>query len=297
MPDDSSFDLTGRPILVAHDGGPRSRGAVCVAAALARDRGARPVLLHVLDPTGQPVPPGVMSLLAAGEALLGEDAHAEQERLLREQSAEWAREAASWPAHVRVGQAALQIAAEAERQRAALVLMGMHAHGRAARLVRDETTLHVMRVVSMPVLALLPSADRLPQRVIVGVQLDRASDAAALAAAAVAAPGATLQLVHVRAPEGAPDETPSDFGTLLSELGARITALGGTSPARVEHAVLHHRDPAAALIALAEQTSADLIAVASRRHDRLERWLVGSVTTRLARDGGQSLLVVPPAAR
>jgi hypothetical protein len=39
-----------------------------------------------------------------------------------------------------------------------------------------------------------------------------------------------------------------------------------------------------------------VVAVGSRRHDWLDRALLGSVITELARDGRHSLLVVPPPA-
>ena len=55
-------------------------------------------------------------------------------------------------------------------------------------------------------------------------------------------------------------------------------------------------DPARELRALAERAGAQLIAVGSHRHELLERWLLGTVTSDLVRDGRVSLLVVPPAA-
>ena len=49
------------------------------------------------------------------------------------------------------------------------------------------------------------------------------------------------------------------------------------------------------LLAFATERGADLIAVGSQRHERVERWIVGSVTTEIVRDGRCSVLVIPPA--
>jgi nucleotide-binding universal stress UspA family protein len=37
-----------------------------------------------------------------------------------------------------------------------------------------------------------------------------------------------------------------------------------------------------------------MLALGSVRHGRIERWIVGSVTTDIARNGRHSMLVVPP---
>jgi nucleotide-binding universal stress UspA family protein len=62
---------------------------------------------------------------------------------------------------------------------------------------------------------------------------------------------------------------------------------------RIESSV-RHGAPAEELLAHAEEVGADVIAVGSLRHERLERWLLGSVTTAVVRDGRCSVLVIPP---
>ena len=58
--------------------------------------------------------------------------------------------------------------------------------------------------------------------------------------------------------------------------------------------VTRHGVPAAELLAWADESRADLVAVGSLRHERLERWILGSVTTEVIRDGRCSVLVIPP---
>ncbi|HEX5973411.1 MAG TPA: universal stress protein, partial [Gemmatimonadaceae bacterium] len=57
------------------------------------------------------------------------------------------------------------------------------------------------------------------------------------------------------------------------------------------------RQIAELLVEYADTTSADLIAAGSARLSRVDRWMLGSVSTDLVRDGRYSVLVVPPAGR
>jgi nucleotide-binding universal stress UspA family protein len=62
--------------------------------------------------------------------------------------------------------------------------------------------------------------------------------------------------------------------------------------------VLHHelkRQVAELLLEQADTLSVDMIAAGSARLSRVDRWMLGSVTTDLVRDGKYSVLVVPPA--
>jgi nucleotide-binding universal stress UspA family protein len=67
----------------------------------------------------------------------------------------------------------------------------------------------------------------------------------------------------------------------------------------VEHVVLRHapgRTMSEMLLDHADGTPANMIALGGMRLGRVERWVLGRVTTDVARDGRHSLLVVPPAA-
>jgi nucleotide-binding universal stress UspA family protein len=79
----------------------------------------------------------------------------------------------------------------------------------------------------------------------------------------------------------------SAFEQLVRELAA--------PPGVHVECVTRHGVPAAELLACADESRADLIAIGSLRHERLERWILGSVTTEIVRDGRCSVLVIPPA--
>jgi nucleotide-binding universal stress UspA family protein len=75
-----------------------------------------------------------------------------------------------------------------------------------------------------------------------------------------------------------------------------VRELGGDHGG-IDHVVLPHETrgtPAEALLDYAEETRCDLIAAGSAHHGRVERWMVGSVSTELVRDGRRSVLIVPP---
>jgi nucleotide-binding universal stress UspA family protein len=64
-----------------------------------------------------------------------------------------------------------------------------------------------------------------------------------------------------------------------------------------DHVVLHTappQSPAQALLEYAEEVGCDLITAGSVQHSRLDRWMVGSVSGELVRDGRRSVLIVPP---
>ena len=51
------------------------------------------------------------------------------------------------------------------------------------------------------------------------------------------------------------------------------------------------------LLSWADGADVDMLALGSMRHGRVERWILGSVTTDIARDGRRPMLVVPPGDR
>jgi nucleotide-binding universal stress UspA family protein len=56
-------------------------------------------------------------------------------------------------------------------------------------------------------------------------------------------------------------------------------------------------NPAQAILEYADEIGSDLITAGSVQHSRLDRWMVGSVSGELVRDGRRSVLVVPPRRR
>jgi nucleotide-binding universal stress UspA family protein len=183
-------------------------------------------------------------------------------------------------------------------------VMGLRHHGVVDRILRDETTLTVARRAHGAVLGVTPTLIGLPHRAIVGVDFGPASIRAARAALDVlghrpSAEGTMLRLVYVdrSGVDGRREDTAGE--ALIKHLGVDsafeelVRELAAPPRVRVE-CVIRHGVPSAELLSCADESRADLIAVGSLRHERLERWILGSVTTEVVRDGRCSVLVIPP---
>lgn len=290
------------PILVAIDRTPLAAFAARVAGAVA-DRVHAPVqLVHVLDARGAPLPPPldlVAGLSDADAATAVEDTLAQDLRAqLRGAGSETPPAVVDWPVRIGVGIPAEVLVAEAAAAGAGLLVLGLRRHGPLGRVFEDETVLEVLRRVACPVLAVAPELRTLPRCVVVGIDFSRTSAGAARIAAALLAPEGRLVLAYV--PRGLP-LAPDDGESVVHALGvqAAFAALRAELPPAlsVEQVVLERegRGPAERLLGLAQEIGADLVATGGRRYGRVERWMLGSVTTDLARDGRCSLLVVPPA--
>jgi nucleotide-binding universal stress UspA family protein len=204
-----------------------------------------------------------------------------------------------WPVHVMIGTPATAIAQEGKRLHAALIVIGLRRHGAFDRAVHDETTLSVIRRAHCPVLGVIPGRDTLPQRALAAVDFGRSSLAAARRAASLLGAGSTLLLAYV---PPLVSEGMEEGETLIRELGvASAFARCDQELARpgldLDRVVLHHKLPtsvAKLVLEYAVASRADLVAAGSMRHGRLDRWLLGSVSTELVRDGRRSVLIVPP---
>jgi nucleotide-binding universal stress UspA family protein len=290
------------PVLLAVDDTSARDAAARLALDLAARRGAHVQLLSVVDTRPAPIPPPLDLALALADGAYGESIHAQRKRELLAAVSTTLGQPVEWPVEVKLGTPSHAIVDEAQRIEASLVVMGLRRHHALERALHDETTLNVMRTAPCPVVGVTPELAGLPRRVLAGVDFSRASVAAARAAKALVADDGALVLVYVAPP--ATMYLPDDGERVIHELGVaaafkwldhELGAAGrGTA---IEHVVLQHepgRSVCELLLGYAGQARADMIALGSMRHGRVERWMLGSVTTDLARDGSRSLLVVPP---
>ncbi len=296
--------LRYRPIVVAVTGDADGAAPVRVASALEQRFGSLVSAVQVLDVSDLPLPIPLPSAFTFARELIGDAPYAEDARARRRQFADWLGKPNEWPVHISVGSAPYEILGYAERQDAALIVMGLRHHGVVDRILRDETTLTVARRAHGAVLAVVPDLRRLPRRAMVGVDFGPASIRAARAAFDVLArptlaDAPVLRLVYVdrSGVEGAHEDTAGE--ALIKHLGVEaafeqlVRELSAPPGVRVE-CVTRHGPVAAELLACADESRADLIAIGSLRHERLEQWILGSVTTEIVRDGRCSVLVIPP---
>ena len=293
------LDLAGRAVLLATDGSPGALAGACVAQALAAKYQAVVYAVKVVDTRPAPIPPLLDLALAIGDALVDPALHAVQAQEVRAAIGAATGRMVDWPVQITLGTPASAIAKEARRIGAALVIVGLRRHGRLERAVADETALNVMRNAPCPVLGVVPEMRALPVRVLAAVDFSESSLSAARTARAVVGDAATLVLAYV------PPLTPfmqDDGERVIHELGVqasfeRTARELGEDGVRFDHVVLHHQRPrptAEMILEYADGASIDLIAAGSARHSRIDRWMMGSVSTELVRDGSRSVLIVPP---
>jgi nucleotide-binding universal stress UspA family protein len=292
------------PIVVALSGGADGAGPVRLAAVLERRFGSRVSAVHVKDTSGLPLPAPLPAAFTYARELIGDAPYAKDAAACRVQCSDWLGGPNEWPIRIAVGPAASEVLRYAQREGAALIVMGLRRHGVVDRVLRDETTLVVARRARATVLGVAPSLQTLPRDAVVGVDFGPASVRAARAALDVlaqptAADPTTLRLVYVdrSGVDGTHEDTAGE--ALIKQLGVTaaferlVTDLAAPRGVRVEW-VVRHGEPADELLAYAEESRADLIAIGSLRHERIERWILGSVTTEVIRDGRCSVLVIPP---
>ena len=296
-----TLQLAGRPVLLATDGSPASIAAARVASDLARVHQADVHVVSVMDTRSAPMPPPLDMAIGIADAVAGAGIHAEQLAEVRANLETALGERVSWKIRTVLGTPAQAIVREARRLSSALVVIGLRRHGRMDRALHDETTLEVMRRAGSPVLGVAAGATGLPRRVLAAVDFSRASLAAARAARSLM-DGGTIVLAY--APPLAID-TPDDGEAVIHRLGvqagfAQLRAKLAGDGVTIDDVVLHRAEPSpisTLVLEYADGASCDLITAGSARRGRMERWLIGSVSTELVRDGRRSVLVVPPPVK
>jgi len=298
-PDWLSFSLEGRAVLLAMDGSAGASAGARVALALATAHGAVVHVLQVIDSRVVPFPPPLNVALAVEDPDRDLTSHQREVQAVRSSLAAITAQHIDWPVRVALGTPAVAIVEEARRIDAALIIVGLHKYGRVDRVLNNETSLSIMRRCSCPVLGVVPGTTELPSRILAATDFSTVSLAATRIAMAIAEQSALLTLAYV------PPITAllGDEGErMIHDLGvdaafARAARDLGDHGVSFDHVVLQHDlsvSTAATLLAFAERSSCDLIAAGSARQGRIERWMTGSVSTELVRDGSRSMLIVPP---
>lgn len=297
-----SLDLAGRAVLLATDGSPSALAAARVAHDLAQRHHARVHVVSVVDTRSAPLPPPLDTALLLGDALSGEEAHRQQQQTVLEELSRAIGTRVEWPVRIMLGGPATSIVQEAHHLGAVLVILGLRRHGRLDRAVHDETTLNVMRNASCPVLGVVAQMHGLPRRVLSAVDFSDGSLLALRSGHAVMGDGAVLVVGYVHPMNGfLQDEGECRIHDMGVQAGfAKLSKELGDEDVKFDHVVLHQapsQNPAQAILEYADEIGSDLITAGSVQHSRLDRWMVGSVSGELVRDGRRSVLIVPPHRR
>lgn len=289
--------LTG-PILVATDGTERCDAALRVAEGIARDHGLKTEVISVLEPLASLYPP-VDGLLISLPPAISDTARSElRTSIVRERLRKTLRTADAWKVQVKVGQVASSVVEAATAIDASLIVLGLGKHRPVDRLLGDEIAAQVVRRASIPVLA-VPSDARAPlRRSVVGVDFSRASLRAARAAVSLTTPPGHVWLAHVKPPLDIPTEAYEGASVIYSQ---GVVSAFQKIEERLEPVELLEVRPVVLdgrvtdeLLTFAAGHRADLLVTGAHGRSLVERLLIGSVTTRLLRAAGCSVLVIPP---
>ncbi len=294
-----AFNLSGRTVLLAMDGSAGAAAAANIALALETTFHAQIHVISVIDTRGAPIPPTRDLALALGNELSGGGVHHAQMNTVRAAIATATSLKVDWPVRIVMGAPAGEIVHEAKRLGAALVVVGLRPHGHLTRATNDETMLNVMRNARCAVLGVAPGMVGLPMRALAALDFTDASLLAARAACGLVGDKGTVVLGYVTGPTG---RLPEDAESVVHDLGveagfeqaAKELARPGLS---VDHVALRHELPsttAEMLLGYADGAKIELIVAGSSRPGRLERWMLGSVSTDLVREGRHAVLIVPP---
>ena len=201
-----------------------------------------------------------------------------------------------------IGRPARALTKIAELRGAELIILGKRSHGTMDRALGSETTLKVMRMTSVPVLAVEAEIDK-ARTIVAAVDFSSSSLRAAKVAIELLKMNGSgsLYLVFV---EPSADLVANEFrsademrypGDIVVWFRRFVDKLGPHGGILAEPVILTGRT-VAAVAEFAERVGADLIAAGSHSHGRFERFLLGSVSTGLVRDASCPVLVVPPCS-
>lgn len=279
-------------LVIGVDGSPESVAALNTGAAIAR---ARRCPLHVVSV----LPPFASYHIEPGK----EESKSNTDELriqLRGSAIRDMMTAAGadveWTYEAVLGRPAKVIARIAEDRGAELIIVGRREHGIMDRIAGGETTLQVMRLSPVPVLAVSTDCDNL-QSAVVATDFSVASTRAAKVALELLGKSGTLYVVHVEPPV---ELLPGGFvlvgarypGDVVVWFRRFIESLNPRPGIIVETIVLNGK-PVPAILEFAERVGASMIAAGVHSHTRMERFLLGSVSTGLVRNAACPVLVAP----
>jgi nucleotide-binding universal stress UspA family protein len=276
-------------VLVGATGEESSIGALRVAAAIARRSGAAVRVVTVTTPFPHAI--GVADLTAP--PMMDEENRRAALGAVKAKL-ESLPDAKQWDVQAIVGWPAEAIVDAAERWPASLIVLGRGEHHAWDRLFGPETAIAVARQARAPVLAVVPSARKIPSRVLAAVDFTKSSVNAAKLAARLMPPTGTLILAHVSAfgDSTAAEGTLADlYDTgVADKLAACRREIHRETRRRIETVVLTG-DVVGQLVEYAGRESCDLIAVGGHHLGLIDRILLGSVRKGLVRSAPCSVLI------
>lgn len=282
-----------RSIVVATDGSDTSLAAFQAARLIALRCKATVHVLTVLEP----LPTMITS--TDGIVLLPPDFYESREDaqrdMVRTQTKEF-DQGQEWTIELRVGRPAESIVSFAHAQKADIIIVGANKHGVMGRVFGEETAMEVARLSDVPLLVASPNMKRLPNRVVVAMDLESDGLQCAPKAVEMIADTPSVSCAHVkpRADFLGIDWARYDASYDLAMRERFKTLEKEMNSVRLRpDLVALHGDPARELTEYAEYCRAELLVVGVRRRRGRTRSLGGRIASRVIRAASCSVLVVP----
>ncbi len=282
----STTERAGAPVLLALDGRADAAGAIRVAEALSRRHGNDIHVTTVLEP---------LPLYLAGMDLYPDERATNRVARAREDVGRRIQSVLGreyeWPVEVVGGHVPDALAAGADHDKVAAVVIGIGQHHTIERVLGEETSLHIAARSTVPVIAVPEWVTTLPRNAVVGTDFGQASLAAAQAALDCLAVPGVLTLLHV-APAFDPLLTGRDEGLsyrdAVSDLFSSMIDQLEVPPGIEIKTARRSGSPAEEVIAYAKRMDADLMGVG--KHGR------GTVAAELLH-AERCMVIVAPARR
>ncbi|HEV2642668.1 MAG TPA: universal stress protein [Candidatus Elarobacter sp.] len=280
-------------VAVADDAAAES--AIRFTNILAREHGAVPTVLRVLDMSMYAAVDAMPSIIGVEAALLSPEYRDEVVAALEEQIRSVLGTPTRWRIEFETGDTGRCIARHAQQIRAELIVIGLRPHSTLRRAFVRDTVCDVIRGTTIPVLAVRPSLRGLPSRVMVAMDFSMASLRAAHLAREMIGYSGSMELVYVRSPGGQADvnaRTWHNADGLEEALDRLIEDLHPTPDVQIT-SVIREGDAGTQLLTHAEQSQPQLVALGSEHQSIVDRFFNDSVSTTFAHDARWSLLMVP----
>lgn len=286
-------------VLVCVDGLRASAHAVPVGVALAEALDASVHLTRVFDLSHDQLS-NRAGMLGIGDA--ADEARAAMQQALDAHAAAVAATGVRATTALLEGDAdvAHAIVEHARRRNAGAIVLATRARTGIARALLGSVADRVMRTSPVPVVLVPPGEHPDPHHVPdprtrrpilhVLVPVDASPHALAIVDRLLTLPlprGATVTLLQVVAPGGAPDHAPDAARAAIDAVARRLDEAG--MRARVE--VVAADEPAAAILAATRDLGADLVAMATHGRGGFARFTAGSVTDRVVRGAAVPVMV------
>ena len=282
-------------ILVATDGSETSRAAYTAAELIASRMRA---LVHVLSvvesfPAVAQIPGATVPAPDVEEATKDAlRADMVEQLLTRGRLGRWSTE-------ILVGKPATVIAESAKEREADLVIIGAGKHGLVDRLIGEETASNLAKILQRPVLIASPSLARLPERIVIALDLDRSDRAELLSMLELLGSPENVSVLHVKPRSESfgidwvefDDDYRADLAAAYGELATSLESLPGIRP----DLAIEHGDAAREIIRFAHSGDVDMIVLGVKRRTPFSAPGAG-IAMKVARSAHCSVMLIPRRA-